>query len=161
MLSWASVPFLNIFCDLLLRWMALPKTVQDWEREASGNRVFFWWKWQWHRAYCLVKHTVPLPHAAWPSNRGQWNCSLGWAEMLSFCCCHTQKIGPLQSQALPPLPYSSCGSSDTGDENLCCCIKLPKQMWHAISPGMSTNCDFIELYIPWITFSQRCIQQGG
>lgn len=67
-----------------------------------------WWKWQWHWAYCLVKHTQSLPHAAWPSNRGQWNLLIGskgpdcrrgnWAETVSFCCCHTQKMGRLQSQ---------------------------------------------------------------
>lgn len=77
----------------------------EWERES-----FCWWKWQWHWAYCLVKHTQPLPHVAWPSNRGQWNLLIGsrgpdrwrgnWAETVSFCCCHTQKMGWLQSQPL-------------------------------------------------------------
>ena len=69
---------------------------------------FFWWKWQWHWAYCLVKHTQPPPHAPWPCNRGQWNLLIGsrgpdcwrgnWAETVSFCRCHTQKMGWLQSQ---------------------------------------------------------------
>lgn len=60
---------------------------RPWETETKKekrNRVrkresLRWWKWQWHWAYCLVKHTPLLPHAAWSSNRGQWNLLIGSA----------------------------------------------------------------------------------
>lgn len=117
-LCFASVPFSSWYSPIPpLSWTAqwffqgCPWEIErqrkrketEWEWES-----FCWWKWQWHWAYCLVKHTQPPPHAAWPSNRGQWNLLIGsrgpdrWcgnsAETVSFCFCHTQKMGWLQSQ---------------------------------------------------------------
>lgn len=93
-----------VFPKLPSRERETKKNTRDRVRERES---FCWWKWQWHWAYCLVKHTHPPPHAAWPSNRGQWNLLIGsrgldrwrgnWAETVSFCHCHTQKMGWLQS----------------------------------------------------------------
>lgn len=122
--------------------------------------VFFcvvWWKWQWH--WASQTHTVAATRSL-TNNRGQWNLLIGskrpdcrrgnWAETVSFCCCHTQKMGWLQSQLglarWLPLLCSSCGAFDIMDENLCLSAAMPESMWHAISPGMNANCVFIELY---------------
>lgn len=104
-------------------------------------------------------HTVAATRSL-TNNRGQWNLLIGskgpdcrrgnWAETVSFCCCHTQKMGWLQSQLglarWLPLLCSSCGAFDIMDENLCLSAAMAESMWHAISPGMNANCVFIELY---------------
>lgn len=144
------------------------------DKRQSERERFCWWKWQWHWAYCLVKHTQPPPHAAWPSNRGQWNLLIGSRGPIvvavtepkqshSAAVIHRKWADFSHSRVRPsevlPLLYSSYGGFDTRDENLCFYIVKPKRMWHAISPGMNTNCVFIELYSSRLTWSQIHVKQ--
>lgn len=113
-------------------------------------------------------NTQSLPHTAWPSNvEANEMCSLGAGDMavgsaterngLILLLSYTENSRLQSRLRRGPLRFGG-GSFDTEDKDLCCSIVISKWMWHAISPGVSTNCGFIELYVPCFAPG---VQQGG